>query len=180
MRAALTPETAAPLVAPSPAAAQAAGTPARAIPPPLREIVAPIVEANASNAIGIVDDARGLVISLPESASFATGSATLATTAAHFLRGLAQAVESRHVQIRDRRSYRRRAGLGWPVWFELGAVHRARQRRGRVPDQRHDSRQTGSGPPATRSFTRVVPNDSTDSRARNRRVDVVLIDPAQQ
>src|SRR5689334_4302096 len=84
--AARTPESTAP---PPPAVhetpSREAVAPVRPAPSSLRELVAPVVEASASNAIAFVDDSRGVVISLPESASFATGSATLAPPARTFL-----------------------------------------------------------------------------------------------
>ena len=132
-----------------------------------------------SNAIGIVDDARGVVISLPESASFATGSATLAAPARAFLRSLAQAVEPRQVLIRveghtdDVPVSGGRYGSNW----ELSTARASAVVAFLIGD-------TGFAPGRLSAagyaeFHPRVPNDSADSRARNRRVDVVLIDPAR-
>jgi chemotaxis protein MotB len=178
------PEGAAPAVTPPPPAIEKvepvpapAQTPAT---PSLREVVAPIVAANASNAIGFVDDARGVVISLPESASFATGSATLAAPAQAFLRTLAETLAPRQVSIRveghtdDVPVSGGRYGSNW----ELSTARASAVVAFLISD-------TGFAPERLSAagyaeFHPRVANDSADSRARNRRVDVVLIDPARQ
>jgi chemotaxis protein MotB len=140
--------------------------------------VAPAVEAGASNAIAFVDDARGVVISLPESASFATGSATLAPPARTFLLNLAQALRPTATLVRieghtdDVPVAGGRYGSNWElstarasavVAFLVGEASFA------------PTRLSAAG---YAEFHPRVPNDSPESRARNRRVDVVLLDPA--
>jgi chemotaxis protein MotB len=174
--AARTPDSAAPPVEPRPAV-RATGTSARAAAPSLRDIVAPIVEASASTAIGMADDERGVVISLPESASFATGSATLAMPARTFLHSLAEAVEPRHVLIRveghtdDVPVSSGRYGSNW----ELSTARASAVVAFLIDDSGFAPERLSAAGYA--EFHPRVPNDSAESRARNRRVDVVLIDP---
>ena len=153
-------------------------SPSRPAPSSLRDLVAPVVEASASNAIAFVDDARGVVISLPESASFATGSATLAPPARTFLLNLAQALRPTATLVRieghtdDVPVAGGRYGSNWElstarasavVAFLVGEASFA------------PARLSAAG---YAEFHPRVPNDSPESRARNRRVDVVLLDPA--
>lgn len=146
--------------------------------PSLRELVTPVVEASASNAITFVDDARGIVISLPESASFATGSATLAPPARTFLLDLAQALRptSALVRIEGHTDDVPVAGGRYGSNWELSTA-RASAVVAFLVDE-------GSFTPTRLSaagyaeFHPRVANDSAESRAKNRRVDVVLLDPA--
>jgi chemotaxis protein MotB len=162
----------------SPAPATPPATTAAA-PSALRDLVAPLVEENANQAISVADDARGVVISLPESASFAIGSATLADPARAFLRTLAETLEPRQILIRveghtdDVPVSGGRYGSNWElstarasavVAFLIGET-------GFAPE-----RLSAAG---YAEFHPRVPNDSADSRARNRRVDVVLIETAR-
>jgi chemotaxis protein MotB len=147
-----------------------------AAPSALRDLVAPLVEENASQAISVADDARGVVISLPESASFAIGSATLADPARAFLRTLAETLEPRQILIRveghtdDVPVSGGRYGSNW----ELSTARASAVVAFLIGD-------TGFAPERLSAagyaeFHPRVPNDSADSRARNRRVDVVLIE----
>ena len=79
-----------------------AAAPAAAPKVSLRDRVAPVVAANASQRIAFAEDpsTRGVVIALPETASFATGSAVLTPPAQQFLRDLAGSLRDVDVQIR--------------------------------------------------------------------------------
>jgi chemotaxis protein MotB len=150
----------------------------RPAPFALRELVAPMVEANPSNAIALMDDARGLVISLPESASFATGSATLAPPARAFLLNLAHALRPTTALMRieghtdDMPVAGGRYGSNWEL-----STARASAVVAFLVDEASfaPARLSAAG---YAEFHPRVANDSLENRARNRRVDVVLLDPA--
>ena len=161
-----------------------AAPPEPASPPPatpssLRDLVAPVVEASASDAIAFADDARGVVISLPESASFATGSATLAAPARTFLLNLAETLGPTPVQVRieghtdDVPVAGGRYGSNWEL-----STARASAVVAFLVDEASfaPTRLSAAG---YAEFHPRVPNDSPESRARNRRVDVVLLDAVQ-
>jgi chemotaxis protein MotB len=178
--AARTPAAAAPAAPPAPvvretASSQPAATP-RSPVASLRAVVAPIVDANASNAIALADDARGVVISLPESASFATGSATLTSPAQAFLRSLAEVLHGRDVSIRieghtdDVPVSGGRYGSNW----ELSTARASAVVAFLIAESGFAPQRLSAAGYA--EFHPRVPNDSAESRARNRRVDLVLID----
>jgi chemotaxis protein MotB len=169
-----------PEAAPLPPPARNVEPRAAAMPPArssVRDIVAPIVEASSSSAIGLVDDARGVVISLPESASFATGSAVLAAPARSFLLNLAQALQQTNVTLRveghtdDVPVAGGRYGSNW----ELSTARASAVVAFLISDASFAPERLSAAGYA--EFHPRVPNDSPESRARNRRVDVVLIDP---
>jgi chemotaxis protein MotB len=172
-----------PLPSPPPAArevtAPAIAAGARPAPPTLRDVVAPVVAASASNAIAFVDDARGVVIALPESASFATGSATLALPARTFLLNLARALRATNALVRieghtdDVPVSGGRYGSNW----ELSTARASAVVAFLVGDAAFAPERLSAAGYA--EFHPRVANDSPETRARNRRVDVVLLDPAR-
>jgi chemotaxis protein MotB len=146
--------------------------------PTLRDIVAPlVVAAVGTTPIELVEDQRGLVISLPESATFPTGSAALTEPAKAFLVALATALRVTSASLRieghtdDVPLTGGRYGTNWElstarasavVLFLIDAASFA-------PDRLSAA---GYG-----EFHPRVANDTPERRALNRRVDVVVIDP---
>ena len=146
----------------------------------IRAIVEPIVVAAiADSDIEIVEDRRGLVVSLPESATFSTGSAALTENAQMFLASLAGALVATDTELRieghtdDVPLSGGRYGTNWELSTArasavvLFLVHGASF----APDRLSAA---GYG-----EFHPRVPNDTPEHRARNRRVDVVVSEREQ-
>jgi chemotaxis protein MotB len=168
----------------SPAAAHAirdgdAASAARPASSSLRDVVAPVVAASASNAIAFADDARGVVISLPESASFAAGRATLAGPARTFLLNLAEALRATNalVRIEGHTDDVPVTGGRYESNWELSTARASAVVAFLVHDASFAPERLSSAGYA--EFHPRAANDSPEGRARNRRVDVVLIDPGQ-
>jgi flagellar motor protein MotB len=165
---------------------------ARALPPPmavapaiapkmsLRDRVAPVVAANASQRIAFAEGSstRDVVIALPETASFATGSAVLTAPAQQFLRDLATSLRDVDVQVRieGHTDTVPVTGGRYASNWELSTA-RASAVVGFLIDQASftPDRLSASG---YAEFHPRVENDSAEHRAVNRRVDVVLIEPS--
>jgi len=146
----------------------------------LRELVAPVVAANASRRIAFADDstAGGVVIALPESASFATGSAELAAPARAFLADLADALRQTDVLVRieGHTDTVPVAGGRYRSNWELSTARASAVVAYLIADASiAPARLSAAG---YAEFHPRVANDSAEQRALNRRVDVVLIDPA--
>jgi chemotaxis protein MotB len=148
--------------------------------PYLREFVEPIVAASGSRQIALVDDARGVVISLPESASFATGSAVLTMPARAFLRELAASLKSTGATMRiegHTDDVPVAGGLYTSNWelstARASAVVAFLIDKATFPPERLSAAGYGE-------FHPRVANDSPGNRALNRRVDVVLTDARPQ
>jgi chemotaxis protein MotB len=144
--------------------------------PTLYEIVAPLIVALGTTPIELVEDERGVVIILPESATFSTGSAALTDDAKAFLMHLAGALRSTTAALRieghtdDVRLTGGRYGTNWElstarasavVLFLIDAASFA-------PDRLSAA---GYG-----EFRPRVANDTAEHRTLNRRVDVVVMD----
>ena len=173
--------------APVPSAVQASVLPplASAVPTAaaeisLRDRVAPVVAANASQRIAFAEDpaARGVVIALTETASFATGSAVVTAPARQFLRELAGSLRGVDVQIRieGHTDTVPVTGGRYASNWELSTA-RASAVVGFLIDEASfaPDRLSASG---YAEFHPRVDNDSAEHRAINRRVDVVLIEPS--
>ena len=145
--------------------------------PTIHDIVAPlVVAAVGTTPIELVEDRRGLVIILPESATFPTASAALTDDAKSFLIALAEALRPTSASLRieghtdDVPLTGGRYATNWElstarasavVLFLIDAASFA-------PDRLSAA---GYG-----EFHPRVANDTPEHRARNRRVDVVVID----
>jgi chemotaxis protein MotB len=146
----------------------------------LRELVAPVVAANASRRIAFADDspAGGVVIALPESASFATGSAELAAPAREFLLDLADTLRGTDVLVRieGHTDTVPVTGGRYRSNWELSTARASAVVAYLIADASiAPARLSAAG---YAEFHPRVVNDSAEQRALNRRVDVVLIDPA--
>jgi chemotaxis protein MotB len=146
----------------------------------LRELVAPIVAANASRRIAFADDSAtgGGVIALPESASFGTGSAELATPARQFLLDLADTLRDTDVLVRieGHTDTVPVTGGRYRSNWELSTARASAVVAFLIADASiAPARLSAAG---YAEFHPRVANDSGEQRALNRRVDVVLIDPS--
>jgi chemotaxis protein MotB len=145
--------------------------------PSLREVVAPALVLGDA-PVELVQDARGLVISLPESATFSSGSADLTVDARSFLTAFANQLRATDADLRveghtDDRPIR---GGKYATNWELSTARASAVVLYLVTEAAlAPSRLSAAG---YGEFHPRVPNTDADSRARNRRVDVVVIDRA--
>jgi len=146
--------------------------------PTIREIVAPAIGLLGGAPVELVQDARGLVISLPESATFSSGSADLTEEARTFLSRLATELRPTSLQVRieghtDDRPVR---GGRYTSNWELSTARASAVVLYLVTDASFEpSRLSAAG---YGEFHPRAANDGPDNRARNRRVDVVVFDRA--
>jgi chemotaxis protein MotB len=147
-------------------------------PRALRDLLAPIVVA-AVGQVELVEDRRGLVISLPESATFATASAELTPDARAVLGRVASALRSTATHLRveghtdDIPLTGGRYGTNWELsTARASAVVLFLVSEGAFPPDRLAAAGYGE-------FRPRVPNDTPEHRALNRRVDLVVIGPEE-
>lgn len=164
--------------APPPAASALPPAPiALPLPPPplLREVLAPAL-AIGDVPVELVQDERGLVISLPESATFSSGSPDLTVDAKAFLSQLAEKLRPSPIDVRveghtDDRPIR---GGVYATNWELSTARASAVVLYLITSAGFEpGRLSAAG---YGEFHPRVPNDSVENRARNRRVDVVVID----
>jgi len=144
-------------------------------PPSLRELLAPAL-AIGDVPVELAQDERGLVISLPESATFSSGRADLTTEAMTFLSQLAEKLRPSPVDVRveghtDDRPIR---GGHYPTNWELSTARASAVVLYLTTATSFEpARLSAAG---YGEFHPRVPNDGPENRARNRRVDLVVID----
>jgi chemotaxis protein MotB len=146
-------------------------------PPPLREVLAPALTIG-DVPVDVVQDERGLVISLPESATFSSGRADLTSEAMAFLSELVEKLRPSPVDVRveghtdDRPIH---GGL-YPTNWELSTARASAVVLYLITAAAFEpARLSAAG---YGEFHPRAPNDSPENRARNRRVDLVVIDRA--
>lgn len=139
----------------------------------LRQLITPIIQLMPSD-VDVVDDHRGLVISLPESATFPTGSAVLTDAAKAFLIGLADTVRSTSLLLRieGHTDDVPVAGGRYATNWELSTARASvvvlfLASSAAMPPQRLAAAGYGE-------FQPRAANDTVEGRALNRRVDVVI------
>jgi len=123
----------------------------------------------------LLEDARGLVLSIPEASAFATGSADLSEGAQQAIGRLARSLNEVGNSLLieghtdDVPIHSARFASNWELSTAraTAVVQWLIEREGMTP-----SRLSAAG---YGEFHPRVPNDSTEARARNRRVDVVIL-----
>ena len=144
-------------------------------PPSLREVLAPAL-AIGDVPVELVQDERGLVISLPESATFSSGSSDLTADAQAFLSQLAEKLRPSSIDVRveghtDDRPIR---GGSYATNWELSTARASAVVLYLITNAAFEpARLSAAG---YGEFHPRAANDSPENRARNRRVDVVVID----
>ncbi|MGH9373705.1 MAG: flagellar motor protein MotB [Vicinamibacterales bacterium] len=143
-----------------------------------RRLAAELSDAVTSGRLEIADDARGLLLSLPVEATFATGSADVHPDARRLIGRIAATLRPLENAIRieghtdDVPIRTARYGSNWElstarasavVAFLIGSA--------RLEPVRLSAAGYGE-------FHPRAPNDTATNRARNRRVDIVVLDPA--
>jgi len=145
-------------------------------PDHLRAALGRIVQAHGEfAALELTSDARGLVISLPEAGSFPTGRAEPSLAAQSILQEIADVLstESNAIRIEGHTDDVPMRSAEFASNWDLStarATHVVRfliERAGLSPDRLSAA---GYG-----EFKPRVPNDSDAARARNRRVDIVVL-----
>lgn len=147
---------------------------APAPPAPLKDLIAPIVAAAiGADQIEIIEDERGLVVTLPESATFPSGSAQLTREAQVFLSRLGDALRPTGARIRveghtDDVPVSGRFASNWELsTARASAVVVYLVQAASFEPARLSAAGYGEFHPRTA-------NDSPEQRALNRRVDVVV------
>lgn len=143
----------------------------------LRDLLAPLVAAS-DGRVSLVEDQRGLVLSLPESATFPTGSAALTADARRFLEALAEALRltDTTVRVEGHTDTVPVAGGRFGSNWELSTARASAvvvyliDRTGFDP-----ARLSAAG---YGEFHPRAANDTPEHRALNRRVDVVVSEAA--
>jgi chemotaxis protein MotB len=143
-------------------------------PRALRELLEPIVVA-AVGQVELVDDRRGLVISLPESATFATGSAELTPEARDILGRLSNVLQSTatHVRVEGHTDDVPLAGGRYRTNWELSTARASAVVLYLVSDTAFPPERLAAA--GYGEFRPRVANDTPENRTRNRRVDLVVI-----
>jgi chemotaxis protein MotB len=143
--------------------------------PALGEVLAPRL-AIGDVPVELAQDERGLVISLPESATFSSGRSDLTADAKAFLSQLAEKLRPAPVEVRveghtDDRPIR--GGLYATNW-ELSTARASAVVLYLITSAGFEpARLSAAG---YGEFHPRVPNDGAENRSRNRRVDVVVIE----
>lgn len=139
------------------------------------DLLAAIARVDPSGHVAVTEDARGVVVSLPEASAFGEGQADLSQAARHVIRELAVVLEADTGEIRieghsdDVPITTSRFASNW----DLSAARATEVIRFLLA-------QTAIAPARLSAagygeFRPVAPNTSPESRARNRRVDIVLL-----
>jgi len=144
---------------------------------PLRERLArDLADAIGARRLELIRDARGLVVSMPDDAAFATGSAEATTEARRLIGTVGETLRSTANRIRieghtDNRPIRTvKYGSNW----ELSTARASAVVAYLITEAGIEaSRLSAAG---YGEFHPLNPNDSEEQRARNRRVDLVILD----
>lgn len=152
-------------------------TPSPPAKPAIRDVIAPIVVAAlGSSHVELIEDKRGLVISLPESAAFAPGSAALTAAAEDFLLKLSGALAptSAVMRIEGHTDDVPLTGGRYATNWELSTARASAVVLFLVDEASFEpARLSAAG---YGEFHPRESNDTAEHRARNRRVDVVVVD----
>lgn len=142
----------------------------------LRDVLTPVLtDSPAIGQLETIQDGRGLVISLPESATFSSGSADLTPAAEMFLMRMADALRGLDVRIRveghtdDRPISGGRYGSNW----ELSTARASAVVVFLVTEASFAPEHLSAA--GYGEFHPRAANDLPESRALNRRVDVVVL-----
>jgi chemotaxis protein MotB len=176
-------------MADEPAARPAAG-PVSIVPPvlesavasgsdPLRERLArDLADAIGARRLELIRDARGLVVSMPDDAAFSTGSAEATAEARKLIATVGDALRDvpNRIRIEGHTDDRPIRTAKYDSNWELSTARASAVVAFLIKEARIDaSRLSAAG---YGEFHPLNPNDSEEHRARNRRVDLVILDDA--
>ncbi|MDP1569126.1 MAG: flagellar motor protein MotB [Vicinamibacterales bacterium] len=136
-----------------------------------------LAEAIALNQVGLERDGRGLVISIREAGSFGVGSADLSTAAADVLARIGEvlATAPHAVRVEGHTDNVPINTARFRSNWELSTARATNVIAYLVQQQRVDARRMSAS--GYGEFHPRVPNDDEAGRARNRRVDIVVLNP---
>jgi chemotaxis protein MotB len=152
---------------------------AQAPPPTDRvrvELARVLADAIAAGRLELIEDARGLVVSLPERATFAPASTEMTPVALELIARVAAAVQTfdRPLRIEGHTDnvpiHTREFHSNW----ELSTARAATVIRFLIERVAFDPRRLSAA--GYGEFHPRVANDSPENRARNRRVDIVILE----
>lgn len=139
-----------------------------------------LADAIEAGRVEIVNSMRGVIVSLPESATFASGSADVSSGALEIIRQVAVVVGPRHNELRieghtdDQPIRTARFKSNWELsTARASAVVAFLVESAGIDPARLAAAGYGEHHPR-------VANDSPESRARNRRVDIVVLEPGAE
>lgn len=170
-----------------PASRRAAG-PVSVVPPmlenasggtgdPLREKLArDLADAIGARRLELIRDARGLVVSMPDDAAFATGSAEATVEARRLIATVGETLRSvpNRIRIEGHTDNRPIRTAKYDSNWELSTARASAVVAFLINEAGIDaSRLSAAG---YGEFHPLNPNDSDEHRARNRRVDLVILD----
>ena len=140
------------------------------------ELARVLADAIAAGRLELIEDARGLVVSLPEHATFAPASTEMTATALELIARVATAVQpfDRQLRIEGHTDnvpiHTREFHSNW----ELSTARAATVIRFLIERVAFDPRRLSAA--GYGEFHPRVANDSPGNRARNRRVDIVILE----
>ena len=142
-----------------------------------RKLDAALAEAIVAGRVELIQDARGLVISMPDDAAFPSGGATMTPAALATIESVAGTIQTLPNPIRieghtdDVPIRTERFGSNWELsTARASAVVAHLVTNGRINPARLSAAGYGE-------FHPRVPNTSPGARARNRRIDIVVLEP---
>ena len=142
-----------------------------------RKLDAALAEAIVAGRVELIQDARGLVISMPDDAAFPSGGATMTPAALAPIESVAGTIQTLPNPIRieghtdDVPIRTERFGSNWELsTARASAVVAHLSTSGRLDPARRSAAGYGE-------FHPRVPNTSPGARARNRRIDIVVLEP---
>jgi chemotaxis protein MotB len=149
--------------------------PSRPADPPV-DLVALLTGALSLPGVESATTVRGFVMSLPEAGSFPAGSDTLSPEVTRAMRRLAErlALIPNQIRVEGHTDDRPIATRAFRSNWELSTARATRVIELLVGEGISPSRLSAAG---YGEFRPLVPNISADARARNRRVDIVVLDP---
>jgi chemotaxis protein MotB len=138
-------------------------------------IRAAVSKADAAGGVQVSDTAQGVVVSLPEAGAFPLGQADLSQAARRVIRELADVLltEDGEIRVEGHTDNAPIATSRFASNWELSAARATEVIRfliaqGAIPAERLSAGGYGE-------FRPIAPNDTPEHRARNRRVDIIIL-----
>jgi chemotaxis protein MotB len=140
------------------------------------ELARVLSDAIAAGRLELIEDSRGLVVSLPERATFAPASTEMTTTALDLVGRVARAVQpfGRPLRIEGHTDNVPISTREFRSNWELSTARAATVIRFLIERVEFDPRRLSAA--GYGEFHPRVANDSPENRARNRRVDIVILE----
>jgi chemotaxis protein MotB len=140
------------------------------------ELARVLADAIAAGRLELIEDSRGLVVSLPERATFAPASTDMTPTALALVARVAQAVKpfDRPLRIEGHTDDVPISTREFRSNWELSTARAATVIRFLIERVAFDPRRLSAA--GYGEFHPRVANDSPENRARNRRVDIVILE----